>query len=157
MGFPHRHYHDHLTLRAGLDNVSARFISVLSRETALLITCLRSCSIAEKLSAQSDLGKHRQPRRRRKRRVTRLLHQWHCWELPLSLKGQHVLRDWPSSERRIMERKLHRVYNSQWSGLRERTLRSVMVTVEFLWHLRVCIFLVLSGVWCAWILPFKHI
>jgi len=115
MGFPHRHYHDHLTLRAGLDNVSARFISVLSRETALLITCLRSCSIAEKLSAQSDLGKHRQPRRRRKRRVTRLLHQWHCWELPLSLKGQHVLRDWPSSERRIMERKLHRVYNSQWS------------------------------------------
>jgi len=53
MGFPHRHYRDHLTLRAGLDNVSARFISALSREAALLITCLRSCSIAEKLSAQS--------------------------------------------------------------------------------------------------------
>lgn len=111
MRFPRRHYRDHLTSRSrGLDNVSGRslYLGALSREAALLIAELLNCR--EIVGTKRSLGEHR-----RKRRVTRLPHQWHCPELPPLPKGRHVLRDWPSPERVIMERKLRRVYNSWWS------------------------------------------
>lgn len=95
MRFPHRRYRDHLTPRAGLDNVSARplYLGPISRGRII------NCVPAELLNCREIVGtkrtlaerEYRRSCRRRKRRVTRLPH--HRGSCRSRRKGQHVPRD----------------------------------------------------------------